>query len=259
MKAIDIIGQRFGRLTVISRNMEQQKAYHEKTGQYKAFWNCKCDCGNECVVSGSNLKSKTSTSCGCYRQEVNHRQKNTKNIEWIVDGDITTGITNQGERFIIDTEDLDKVKDYCWHISSKKYVIANMKDKSNKTIWLHRLIMDARENEIVDHVDWDKSDNRKSNLRVATKSQNNINIKRKSNNRSGYTGVKMAKSGKYIAQITANKHRIHLGTFDTLQEAVEARRVAEIQCHKEFDGEINRQDYNRIMQEDVGCQLHTQP
>lgn len=252
MEAIDITGQRFGRLTVVSRNMERQIAYHEKTGQHKAFWNCKCDCGNVCVVSGSNLNNKISpaTSCGCYREEVRHEQKNTKNIEWIVDGDITTGITNQGEKFIIDTEDLNKVKDYCWYISAKKYVTANQKDKSNKKVWLHRLVMDAHENEIVDHIDWDKSDNRKSNLRIATKSQNNTNIKRKSNNRSGYTGVKMAKSGKYVAQITANKHRVHLGTFDTIQEAVEARRTAEKQYHKEFDGEINRQDYDRIMQED---------
>ena len=57
---IDLTGQRFGRLTVI-----------EYFDTHKSFarWLCKCDCGNQTVVCGSNLRRGNSTSCGCYRHE----------------------------------------------------------------------------------------------------------------------------------------------------------------------------------------------
>ena len=62
-KREDLIGQRFGRLTVVS--------YNEKVSKQKgrAYWNCKCDCGNEVIVRGDYLKGKRTTSCGCYKNE----------------------------------------------------------------------------------------------------------------------------------------------------------------------------------------------
>ena len=62
-KRIDLTGQKFGRLTVISYNEEVSK----QKGQ--AYWNCRCDCGNEKVVRGKHLKSGNTTSCGCYQKE----------------------------------------------------------------------------------------------------------------------------------------------------------------------------------------------
>lgn len=58
----DLIGQRFGRLVVISYNEEISK---QKEGVH---WNCKCDCGNETVVWSSHLKCGNTISCGCYRE-----------------------------------------------------------------------------------------------------------------------------------------------------------------------------------------------
>lgn len=54
---IDLTGQRFGRLTVIDRV--------GKNRHREAVWSCQCDCGNECLVGGYNLRSGHSTSCGC--------------------------------------------------------------------------------------------------------------------------------------------------------------------------------------------------
>ena len=78
--AKDLTGMKFGRLTVLSRNYDKQKELYDKTKQYKAFWNCLCDCGNEVVVTSSNLQNKANPtlSCGCYFKEVCHKQKNTK-------------------------------------------------------------------------------------------------------------------------------------------------------------------------------------
>lgn len=60
-KRLDLEGQRFGRLLVIS------EAGKHKNGNYT--WNCLCDCGNSCVIAGSNLKSGGTVSCGCRRRE----------------------------------------------------------------------------------------------------------------------------------------------------------------------------------------------
>ena len=61
-KLIDLVGQRFGRLTVIELDHK-----NEKTRQY--YWKCLCDCGNECVVYSGHLKDGHTSSCGCYNKE----------------------------------------------------------------------------------------------------------------------------------------------------------------------------------------------
>lgn len=62
-KREDLTGQRFGRLIVISLNEEVGKQ------KGRAYWNCKCDCGNETVVRASHLISGNTTSCGCYNRD----------------------------------------------------------------------------------------------------------------------------------------------------------------------------------------------
>src|SRR5271168_2260729 len=59
-RLIDICGLRFGRLLVISRAKNSDRA----------CWNCICDCGNTKVVTGKSLRNGDSSSCGCYRREV---------------------------------------------------------------------------------------------------------------------------------------------------------------------------------------------
>lgn len=68
-KIVDLTGQKFGLLTVISRNKERSKP-----GQI--FWNTICDCGNNFVVSGKHLKRGATVSCGCLKQSIGE-----KNIE----------------------------------------------------------------------------------------------------------------------------------------------------------------------------------
>jgi hypothetical protein len=60
MKFIDLTGQRFGRLIVISRAETKHGLSH---------WNVACDCGNAAVVAGSKMKSGHTTSCGCFMRE----------------------------------------------------------------------------------------------------------------------------------------------------------------------------------------------
>jgi len=62
---IDITGQRFGRLVVIEKTKIPEGNKKDK----RIYWLCKCDCGNERVVSGGNLHSGNTKSCGCKRKK----------------------------------------------------------------------------------------------------------------------------------------------------------------------------------------------
>lgn len=59
---INRIGQRHGRLTVVSRSMHQYPR--------RVNWNCACDCGNTAVVRGDHMERQNHMSCGCYQREI---------------------------------------------------------------------------------------------------------------------------------------------------------------------------------------------
>jgi len=81
----------------------------------------------------------------------------------------------------------------------------------------------------IDHISGDRTDNRWCNLRAVTRNENLKNQKTPSNNKSGVIGVHWSASGsKWYAQITANGIQKHLGCFDDLSVAKEARKKAEI-------------------------------
>jgi hypothetical protein len=62
MPRSNLIGQRFGRLTVL--------ALYGETARHQSVWKCRCDCGNVKTVSGSNLRRNNTQSCGCLRRDV---------------------------------------------------------------------------------------------------------------------------------------------------------------------------------------------
>lgn len=67
-KLIDMTGRTFHRLKVIER-AECPVNYCSPAYRLKAWWMCRCDCGNEVVLSGSNIRGGHNKSCGCYRRE----------------------------------------------------------------------------------------------------------------------------------------------------------------------------------------------
>ncbi len=88
-----------------------------------------------------------------------------------------------GQSFIVDDEDFEKVSEYSWHFFGAGYIgrskhlgYFNGKQK-NKMLYLHRFLTDAPDGQEVDHINGDRLDNRKSNLRFSTRSQNNANKK----------------------------------------------------------------------------------
>ena len=67
----DIRGQKFGKLTVLERVAD----HVTKSGKKLVTWKCKCDCGKECIVKSTSLKSGNTTSCGCVREKLRHQKR----------------------------------------------------------------------------------------------------------------------------------------------------------------------------------------
>ena len=97
---------------------------------------------------------------------------------------------------------------------------------------MHRLINNTPKNMLTDHINRDKLDNRKCNLRSGNKSLNSINRCKPSNNKSGFKGVHLDSwTEKWRAEIKINGKKITLGRFNNKLDAVEARAKAEKKYH----------------------------
>ncbi len=149
----------------------------------------------------------------------------------------------QGKYAIVDPEDYKRLSKYKWYASKNSgtfYAARCVWDPVNKkkrTIKMHREIINPPYPLVVDHINHNGLDNRKANLRPATKSQNTINkpyIKQKGAH-SKYLGVTWQKSiKKWQAQIRAKgAHRV-IGYFEDETEAAKAYDKAAKKYHKEF-------------------------
>lgn len=134
-------------------------------------------------------------------------------------------------RSIIDIDMIEKIIDYKWYLRPDNYVATNNYNGEYK--YLHSLILPTELK--VDHIDRNRLNNRRKNLREATNIENAQNSSIRSNNSSGFTGVEFIKSAsKWKAVITVNKKRIQLGRFEKKEDAVLARRNAEKKYFGEF-------------------------
>ena len=148
---------------------------------------------------------------------------------------------------IIDDEDWNKIKDYKWYVNAIKgksknsfYVKASdlktkEKFKKRKTVILHRLIMDAPKDKVVDHINHNELDNRKVNLRICSKADNSRNRSKVKNSTSKYLGVNLGKGlKKYRVAIRKNYKPIHIGYFKNEIDAAKAYDEKAKELHGEY-------------------------
>ena len=138
--------------------------------------------------------------------------------------------TSENKHTIVDNEDYEYLKEHKWHLLPNGYAVRhewNTETKKQKMILMHRVILNTPEDLHTDHKDGNRLNNCRSNLRVATRSQNLANRpKSKIIKSSKFKGVRfedrIGKKARWRASITYNRKVMMLGSFNYETEAAKA-------------------------------------
>lgn len=148
----------------------------------------------------------------------------------------------QNKFTLVSDEDYEHLNQYNWCYHSGYVDRSSYKETGKHTKQqIHRQIIEKQINrklndkEIIDHVNGNKLDNRRINLRIANTASNGWNRKTGNNNTSGYKGVHyIPRINKWQSRIQVYKNRKHLGYFETAELAAKAYDNAAIEYHGEF-------------------------
>ena len=231
-------GQKYGRWTLLYRTNNASCGH----SQYV----CVCDCGTVAVVSTNALVRGVSKSCGCLRDEKSAQRCKKYNSFDLTSHDYCVGYTEDGDTFLFDLDDYEWIKKYYWSKGSNGYMVTTYKyydkkgNRHSKTMSLHKMIQQQdMDNKtcLIDHINGDRTDDRKVNLREADHTINLMNQVENSRNTSGRRGVCwIANMKKWKASITVRYHTIILGHYEIIEDAISAREEAE----KKYFGEYAR-------------------
>lgn len=131
---------------------------------------------------------------------------------------------NQRGYAFVDDEDYERVKSFGnWQLGTQGYACFM---RHGNHYYIHYVVLPRKEGFAIDHIDGDKLNNQKSNLRYCTLSQNQANRVLNKNNTSGYKGVTLHETGKWSARVNINKKRRQLGLFETPKDAALAYNKA---------------------------------
>jgi hypothetical protein len=227
--AHDRTGVRYGRWTALSRGPNKDKLTR---------WICRCDCGVERLITVVTLTMGTSKSCGCIISGTRRPP--------VLDGDVMRIPLTKGFVAVVDLVDGDLGK-FNWAANERQgdprftYATRGVGPRiGRRTIYLHNVIAERAELVVpdgfdVDHEDGDRMNNRRLNLRPATRSQNSCNAAMYKNNTSGAKGVWWSKKeSRWIAAVWLDKKPVRLGAFRSFEEARVAREEAAARHYGEF-------------------------
>lgn len=147
-------------------------------------------------------------------------------------------LLNHGKHTVVSHEDYPELSKYNWTYHNG-YVVRSTSpvNKKRKYLRMHRVIMNAQPGQMIDHINGDKLDNRRSNLRFCTPGQNLMNMTKPiSGVSSKYKGVCYShkKGNKFRAFIKKDGIQLYLGTFACEKEAAEAYNKKAIELFGEF-------------------------
>lgn len=136
---------------------------------------------------------------------------------------------------LLDDEDYDSISKYKWYVIKNKNTFYAQRNEKKTVIKMHRQILKIRNSYLVDHKDHNGLNNQKYNLRECTTKQNNMNkLPYGKINISG-VDIRNNKNGNsYRVRIVVNGKRIYLGTYKTLDVALNIRNENAIKYHGEF-------------------------
>lgn len=227
-------GQRYCPTCIAINHYEAQKRYEQKRYPNRKP---KAKCTDRCCICGEMFSTHFNGNPYCnkhyqsiirYGTPYGHPRERTNTYE--IDGDVLTITTSNGKEILADAEDYDRLSQHSWCISKTGYAVANIHGKVAK---LHRFLLNLEDkNQLVDHINHNTLDNRRKNLRICTPSQNAKNASPVHGK--GHLGIRQTRSGKYSVRISCDRKQMHIGTYDTLEEAKQARIEAERKYHGEY-------------------------
>lgn len=133
---------------------------------------------------------------------------------------------------LVDDDTPPEVMAASWHIDATGYVRGRF---AGRVQHLHRVLIAVPAGFVVDHINGDKLDNRRVNLRTCRQAENSRNTPRKRNNTSGVTGVSWDTTRqRWLAHIKVDRKFINLGWHDSLDAAAQARAAGEREHFGEF-------------------------
>lgn len=200
----DMTGKVFGRLTVLCQAPSRR--------ENRAAWLCRCSCGNECIVTGKELREKKTKSCGCLRRE----QSRLQDISGQHFGRLTA---------VYPTSKRDHKGSVIWMCrcscgNTVEVTQDKLISKSQVSCGCKRLEHQKNIYQSLHYIDGTCVEF--------------LQRKKRSDNTSGYIGISVRKNGMYRAHIGFKGKRYYLGSFKTLDEAIQARSMAEEKLHKPF-------------------------
>ena len=132
---------------------------------------------------------------------------------------------------LIDSDLFAELSQLKWHKDSDGYCI----NKTRSHLSIHRVIMQAKPGEQVDHINGNKLDNKRSNLRICTNQENSFNRKIRSESTNGYKGIEYRlDKQKWRARIAFNSKKLSIGEYKTKEQAAVAYNIAAKYFFKDF-------------------------
>jgi hypothetical protein len=208
---------------------------------------CQCGCGRSTRITAHGVSLYVPGHQA--RSNRHHHLKTLANrmrpVPTVIDGEkcLYIPLGRLGQYAIINEEDWPLIKDECWHWSGGYAqrnnrpidILAHRPGTARGTTKMHRVIHPSPPGFVTDHINGNKSDNRRKNLRTITFSQNGVNkfpLRGKQANTSGYPGISPHKQGgkwdgKWTVRISVDKVPTYLGIYRSFDKALEVRKRAE--------------------------------
>lgn len=159
------------------------------------------------------------------------RAKITKGVDYweIENGYVSFSVVNSENMAMCDIKDWEQVKGKRWALGTNGYPMARI---DNRKVPLHSFLMPKHFGYVIDHINGNRLDNRRENLRYASLRVNAINQLGRKYTITGHKGIEKRRSGRYAPYISFDGKKLCLGTYDTLEEAIVVRKEAEEKYYK---------------------------
>lgn len=132
---------------------------------------------------------------------------------------------------LVDNDDFYRLNYFNWNYFNTGYTARCVK---GRPLYMHREVMNCPKGLCVDHINGNRLDNRKANLRICTKAQNQCHSKLSITNKTGFRGVVLHKSGKWRARISVKNKTKNLGYYQDKINAAKAYNDAAQMYYGEF-------------------------